>query len=101
MANRWQDLNIPTPERKNFIGEKISIAKIINKEVEITAFKIEVSKKYEGGRCLTLQLKYAGENRVLFTGAQFLIKQIEKVQQNQLPIIAKVVKQEDGSYLFE
>ena len=33
MANRWQDLNIPTPERKNFIGEKISIAKIINKEV--------------------------------------------------------------------
>jgi hypothetical protein len=101
MMNRWQDLNIPTPERKNFIGEKISISKIINKEVEITAFKIEESKKCENGRCLTLQIKYAGENRVLFTGAQFLIKQMDKVDTSLLPIIAKVVKQEDGSYLFE
>jgi len=98
--NRWADLNIPLPERKNFIGEKISIAKILNKDVEILDYKIEDSKKCEGGKCLTLQLRLAGENRVLFTGAQFLIKQIEKVEKNNLPVVVCIVKQEDGSYLF-
>lgn len=98
--NRWADLNIPLPERKNFIGEKISMAKILNKDVEILDYKIEDSKKCEGGKCLTLQLRFAGESRVLFTGAQFLIKQIEKVEKNNLPVVVCIVKQEDGSYLF-
>lgn len=100
MAN-WADLKIPLPERKHFVGEKISISKIINKEIEILNYKIDDSKKCEGGKCLTLQLRYAGENRVLFTGAQFLIKQMIQVSISQLPVIARVVKQEDGSYLFE
>lgn len=98
--NRWADLNIPLPERKNFIGEKISMSKILNKDVEILDYKIEDSKKCEGGKCLTLQLRFAGESRVLFTGAQFLIKQIEKVEKNNLPVVVCIVKQEDGSYLF-
>lgn len=98
--NRWVDLNIPLPERKNFIGEKISMSKILNKDVEIIDYKIEDSKKCEGGKCLTLQLRFAGESRVLFTGAQFLIKQIEKVEKNNLPVVVCIVKQEDGSYLF-
>jgi len=98
--NRWADLNIPLPERKNFIGEKISMSKILNKDVEIIDYKIEDSKKCEGGKCLTLQLRFAGESRVLFTGAQFLIKQIEKVEKNNLPVVVCIVKQEDGSYLF-
>lgn len=98
--NRWVDLNIPLPERKNFIGEKISMSKILNKDVEIIDYKIEDSKKCEGGKCLTLQLRFAGENLVLFTGARFLIKQIEKVEKNNLPVVVCIVKQEDGSYLF-
>lgn len=98
--NRWADLNIPLPERKNFIGEKISMSKILNKDVEVLDYKIEDSKKCEGGKCLTLQLRFAGESRVLFTGAQFLIKQIEKVEKNNLPVVVCIVKQEDGSYLF-
>ncbi|MCK9629504.1 MAG: hypothetical protein M0R37_13050 [Bacteroidales bacterium] len=98
--NRWVDLNIPLPERKNFIGERISMSKILNKDVEIIDYKIEDSKKCEGGKCLTLQLRFAGESRVLFTGARFLIKQIEKVEKNNLPVVVCIVKQEDGSYLF-
>lgn len=54
-----------------------------------------------GGKCLTLQLRFGGENRILFTGAQFLIKQIEKVDKSLLPVATCIVKQEDGSYLFE
>lgn len=101
MANKWSDLNIPLPERRHFIGEKISISKVINKEIEIMDYKIEDSKKCEGGKCLTLQLRFGGENRILFTGAQFLIKQIEKVDKSLLPVAACIIKQEDGSYLFE
>jgi hypothetical protein len=101
MTTKWSDLNIPLLTRKHFIGEKISVAKIINKDIEIIAYKVEDSKKCEGGKCLTLQIKYAGESRVLFTGAQYLIKQMERVRADQLPVMAKIVKLEDGSYLFE
>ncbi len=97
---RWSELNIPLPERRSFIGEKISISKVINKDIELLDYKIEASKKNEGGKCLTLQLRFGGESRILFTGAQFLIKQIEMVEKESLPVVVCIIEQEDGSYLF-
>lgn len=96
---KWSELNIEPPQSKHFVGDKIKVARIINCEIEVIAFKIEDSRQNDK-KCLTMQIKYAGELRVIFTGAQYLIKQIEQVKTEQLPFVSKIVQQEDKGYLF-
>lgn len=96
---KFADLNIKAPQSQHFIGEKIKVARVINCEIEVIAFKIEDSRQNDK-KCLTMPIKYAGELRVIFTGAQYLIKQIEQVKTEQLPFVSKIVQQEDKGYLF-
>lgn len=97
---KWSDLGVPHISRVGFIGEKIPIAKLINKDVYVLDFKIEKSKKKEGTDCLVLQIKYQGDNRVVFTGAKILIQQIMLVDKKDLPFMVKIEQEEDNSYIF-
>ena len=64
------------------MGLKILIIKI--KEME----KIKTTNKYNS------------EQRIIFTGSVQLQNMIKEVDKSVLPITAKIIKQDDDSYIF-
>lgn len=75
-------------------GEKVSIEQILNREIEITGYKITGSKFKKDGRdqCLTLQFEMGGKKFVTFTGSLVLIAQIERYA-DEIPFATTVTKQ--------
>lgn len=63
----FSELNIPVPTG-SFVGEKVKIAKIMNREIIVVDSKVEDSKypKNKSGKVLILQIEVDGEKRVLF-----------------------------------
>ena len=90
--NRFKDLNIKT-HTDHLMGEKIKMSKILNKDIVITGFKIDVSKypKNKSGKCLSIQFEIDDEQRVVFTGSDILISVMEQVKKEDLPIETKIV----------
>lgn len=84
-----------------FTGEKIKMAKILNKEIVIHNFRIEDSKypKNKSGKCLYLQIELDQVKYVVFTGSDVLINTIKEVQPDQLPFSSTII-QEGECYLF-
>ncbi len=79
-------------ENTTFIGEKISIKKLYNKEIIVEKLKIENSKFEKGnGKCLHLQIVVDGSTRVVFTGSGNLIKQAEKIPFDALPFKTTII----------
>jgi hypothetical protein len=65
-----------------FIGDKIKITKVLNKEVELHDFKIVDSKFEKEGvrsKCLYLQVRISEELFVIFSGSKNLIEMIEQL----------------------
>jgi len=93
----FSDLNVPAPTG-SFIGEKIKIAKIMNREIVILDSRIDDSKypKNKSGKVLMLQLEVDAEKRILFTGSDVLIGQIQHVKKEDYPFKATIVK--EGEY---
>jgi len=93
---RFSDMNIQV-EPKSFTGDKIKIDKILGKEIIIHDYDIKESKyKDKGnGRCLHLQLELSGEKRLLFSGSTYLMDLIEKVNDDDFPFLATIVKEEE------
>lgn len=78
-----------------FVGDKIKISKILNKEVELHDFKIVDSKFEKDGlkeKCLHLQIRYEEELRVIFSGSKNLIEMIEQLPKEELPILTTIIK---------
>lgn len=96
---RFSDLGISATSQE-MVGDKIRLDKILNKEVIVCAYTITPSKYTEkgNGKLLTLQLKVAGEFRVLFTGSKTLQELVEKTPKDKFPFIASIVK--DGDRLL-
>ena len=88
----FADFNIKVTKR--FIGDKIKINRILNMPIIIHNYKVDESKypKNKSGKCLTLQLEYEDEQRVLFTGSDVLIEQISQVKAENLPFKVTIVK---------
>lgn len=98
---KFNEFNIKTPA-KGFIGEKIKIFKVLDKEIEVHAFDLNDSKVYkEKGtkKCLSLQIKINGEFRIIFTGSIGLIEQTQQVPENEFPFVATIIKENDR-YIF-
>ncbi len=87
--NKFSEFGIKT-KLQNFVGDKIKISKVLNKEIEIVDYRIEPSK-FEGNR-LFMQIKVDGELRVLFTSGKFLQEMIEEVPKNKFPFSATIVE---------
>jgi IS4 transposase len=71
-------------------GDKIKLDEVLNNEVVALDYKISGSK-YKTNSCLTLQIKYNEEKRVIFTGSQVLIDQIKKYE-DMLPFKTTIKK---------
>jgi len=75
-------------------GSKITIARILNREITVLSYRIEDSKfpKNESGKCLFLQIEVDNEKRVVFTGSDVLLSQIKQVNPDDLPFVATIIK---------
>lgn len=91
---QFKDLGI-TSSAKNFVGEKIKIERLLNKEIIVMAFRIEPSKYQQQGKCLWMQIEIAGEKRVLFSASGILIEMISKVPDDGFPFKTTIVKIND------
>lgn len=93
---KFSELGIKTEVRMT--GNKINITRIMNREITILDYRLEESKftKNKSGKCLFLQLEVDGEKRVVFTGSDVLISQIKQIPNEELPILATIIK--NGEY---
>jgi hypothetical protein len=97
--NSFQQFNIK-PSSQAFEGDKIKIAKVINKSIVVEAFKIEDSKFEKGnGKCLYLQIIVDNAKRVLFTGSVTLMEMIKNVPAHGFPFTTIIVH-ENERYQF-
>jgi hypothetical protein len=97
--NRFSQFDIKISS-KSFQGDKVRIAKILNKEIVVHDFKLEDSKvqafKEKGsGKCLQLQISFNNEMHVLFTGSYGLIEAIQQIPQNQFPFTTTIIEEND------
>ena len=92
--NSFKDLGIET-QSACLVGEKIKIAKILNRNIIITNFRIEASKfpKNKSMKCLHLEIEVDNERKIVFTGSDVLISTIEKVRKEDLPIFCQIVQE--------
>lgn len=83
---------------KRFVGDKIKINRVLNIPVVVHNYKIDESKykKNKSGKCLTLQIDYDNEQRILFTGSDILIEQIGQVNDDDMPFQTTIVKNGEG-----
>jgi hypothetical protein len=97
--NTFKDFNI-APKIQAFQGDKIKIERILNKQILVEDFKIDISKYGKGnGKVLTLQLTLDREKRVLFTGSVTLMDMIEQVSKENFPFTTTIIK-ENERYQF-
>lgn len=80
-------------ERLPLDGDKIRLDEVINRELLITGYSIKRSKydKNNSGKCLTLQIELDQDRRVVFTGSDVLIEQMEKYG-DHVPFLATIKK---------
>lgn len=89
--NRFSDFST-----EQLIGEKISIDKILNKEIKVLAFrlknsKIENSKIEKGSTYAQIQIELHGELRVIFTNSTVLKEQLQRYKEH-LPFCTTIIK---------
>lgn len=89
IAKKFSDLGIKI-ELDNLTGEKIKISKVLGKEITVTDYKLNSSKYDKEKECLTIQIEFNGEKKVIFTGSQILKKQIEQVSKDDFPFTATI-----------
>lgn len=82
------------------VGDKIKIDDIVDKPIQVMSYRISDSKfrKPNCDKCLTLQIKYNGEDRVVFTGSSVLMRQVEQYK-DKLPFETVILKS-DRFYTF-
>lgn len=82
-------------ENPQLDGPKISIDDVVNREIIITGHRLKKSKygRNNSGMCLTLQFEFVGtqEKRIVFTGSDVLIDQIERYAK-EIPFQATIKK---------
>jgi hypothetical protein len=89
---KFSDFNLPRSD--HFVGDKIEMTKILNREIIVLGFKIEQSKfsKNKSGNCLHIQVELDGVKHVVFTGSDVLIGQIQQVPAGGIPFSATITK---------
>ena len=96
--NNFSDFGIESEVKKRFIGDKIKVERILNKQVIVLDYKIEPSK-YQG-ECLYMQFQIGDTKRISFTSGKTLIEKIQKVKPEQFPFKTIIVQLEDDSFDF-
>lgn len=86
--NRFSDFST-----EQLIGEKISIDKILNKEIKVLAFRLKNSKIEKGSTYaqIQIQIELHGELRVIFTNSTVLKEQLQRYKEH-LPFCTTIIK---------
>ena len=90
----FKDFNIK-PEITSFVGDKIKIDRILNREIVVTNFKIGPSNQRENTQCLALEFQLNGNHHILFTGSTVLMQMIEKVPKDSFPFTTTIVREHE------
>ena len=91
---QFKDFNIK-PEITSFVGDKIKIDRIINREILVTNYKIGQSSQKENTQCLTIEFQMNGNKHIVFTGSTVLMQMIEKVPKGAFPFITTIVRENE------
>ena len=94
----FKDFNIKF-EYKSFIGDKIKMDRILNREIIVHDYKIEDSKYYKENesKCLNIQIELGSIKHILFTGSKSLLEMIQKVKKEDFPF--KTIITKENQYL--
>ncbi|MGB5818837.1 MAG: hypothetical protein WBG90_05080 [Saonia sp.] len=90
----FKDFNIK-PKVTNFVGDKIKIDRVLNREILVTNYKIGPSNQKENTQCLTLEFQFKGNKHILFTGSTILMQMIEKVPKSSFPFTTTIVRENE------
>lgn len=90
----FKDFGVKPSLTATFTGDKIKVEKVLNTEITVERCKIEPSKKNEG-KCLTLQIIYREEKRVIFTSAKALIDVVNQLPADAYPFKTTIVKNDE------
>ncbi|NYJ27539.1 hypothetical protein [Allomuricauda sp. ARW1Y1] len=91
---KFSDFKIK-PEISSMVGDKINIARVLNREILVTNYKLGPSKHQENSQCLHLEFEMNGNKHVLFTGGVILIQMIQKVPKGEFPFVTTIVKENE------
>ena len=93
---RFSELGIKI-EGKRFVGEKIRIAKVLNKEITVHHYEIKDSKYPERGsdKCLYIQISFENNKYVAFSIAKILMKTLDKIPAKDFPFKTTIVNDND------
>lgn len=83
---------------KGFLGDKIKIQKILNREIIVHHYIIGDSKVFKG-KCLQLQISLNETKHVLFTGSSGLLEAITQVPDSAFPFTTTIIEENDR-YIF-
>lgn len=81
------------PNVNTFVGEKIKIERILNKEIIVHDFEIKPSK-FEG-EVMTIQIQVNDDKRIVFTGSKVLIDLMKLVPRSEFPFMTTIVKENE------
>jgi hypothetical protein len=84
---------------KCFVGDKIKMSKILNKEIVVHDFKIMAStvdafKAQGSDKCLHLQISLNNEKYIVFTSSGFLMDAIEQIPEDGFPFATVIIQDE-------
>lgn len=82
---------------QSFVGDKIKMSKILNREIVVHHFKIDDSKCFKGGsaKCLKLQISVKEENHIIFTSSSGLLEMIQQVPEDGFPFTTTIVEENE------
>lgn len=97
MPKRFSEFKIKSRLPEAFVGDKIKIERLFNREITVTRFKIEPSTAKLGTERLCLEILVKEEKHILFTGSLSMMDSIKQVP--EFPFITTIVK-EDERFIF-
>lgn len=91
-----QQLGI-SPAPAGFVGKKIEMEDVFDRDIVIHAFRITDSKypKKNNDKRMDLQIEIDGAKRLVFTTSINLMNVMKQVGDENLPILTKIIKKKD------
>lgn len=88
-VKKFSELGI-SASNTGMTGDKIKIAKVMNREITILDYK--VADSLHSGKCLHLQIILNDTKHVIFTGSKVLLNMMQQVNKEDLPVVATIEK---------
>jgi hypothetical protein len=89
---QFKDFGIKT-DMSTYVGDKIKMSKVLNREITVLKYKIEESKfGVQGTQRMCLQIELAGVRHIIFTNSRVLRDMIERVPQEGFPFTTIIIE---------